>query len=1058
MVMSCPGSDPVDAHRVITYTAFGGGKVGINTVYPQYALDVGGDVHFQNNVYCGGANMFVGGGGVENPYVRMSAKLGATLQLAIATTHSGAFSSSAVANDGVISTSNGRLILQTGTGSAAILVDTSGNVGVNNASPACALDVVGNAQVSGSVVAATASITGTLTAGAGVRLPTGTVLTGSVSQLYNDAGYLTSGGSSGANLGLTGTLSSAALSSSGYASVTGAVSAGTLLSSVLTAASVSASTLSGLSIAYAAGTVGTFTSSVATLSTLSAGIASVTGVLTAGAGVRLPTGTVLTGSVSQLFNDAGYLTTSGANLTLAGTLLSAAASITGTLTAGAGVRLPTGTVLTGSVSQLFNDAGYLTTSGANLTLAGTLLSAAASITGTLTAGAGVRLPTGTVLTGSVSQLFNDAGYLTTSGANLSLTGTLSAGTLLSSTGTIGTLSASSLSASTLSGLSLHYTIGTIGTLATSAMTGAAGSFSGTLSAGVGNFGAGVTNYGPLSSTNGPITLYTNGLHASITAQVNDGTHTAYFQLQSGSYTGNLALTNVGSMTLQNGGRGISIPEAVALGTVSSTYGSFSAINTASLTSTGYLSNNSVGTVLANIYNNGYAIVNSANGSDSIVQAQCNDGAHYAYLRLVTANGTNIGQIALTGSGTLTFTNGGRGISIPEAVTLGTMTAASASVTNVLTLGTLSALNATLTGTLNATQLYASDRVQGLYGTFQTSVYASAGSFSGSVTALNGSVTSQLSAGTLSALNATLTGTLNTTQVYASDKVQGLFGTFQTSVYASAGSFSGGVYAGQFCSVTNVLSAGTASAAFGTFSGAVNAYNVTANNQVTAYVGSFTGGVNTYVVTANSGITNNYGSITNNSAGVGGIVNNSFGGDSVVLSACTDSTHYAYLRMSSDVGSYTGGMYLTNTGAAGLQNGGRGVSIPETLMVGNTSGNGSTAGGVFQYNSPSFDGVTSTQYIPTLWNPITSTSPFDSIGGFVKIFCKNTSTTTPKVGVLLVAFVKPYGGYITSLNTISTTKSPNLTTLTAAIGGSGNTYIVVSTDSDCSTTFHITAGC
>ena len=82
-------------------------------------------------------------------------------------------------------------------------------------------------------VTATATVSGTLVATTGVLLPVGTLLTGSLSQLFNDAGYVQtgtgSGGGSSGNVNLGGTITGTALYITGpFASVTNSLAAGTL--------------------------------------------------------------------------------------------------------------------------------------------------------------------------------------------------------------------------------------------------------------------------------------------------------------------------------------------------------------------------------------------------------------------------------------------------------------------------------------------------------------------------------------------------------------------------------------------------------------------------------------------------------------------------------------------------------------------------------------------------------------------------------------------------------------------------------------------------------------
>lgn len=69
---------------------------------------------------------------------------------------------------------------------------------------------------------------------------------------------------------------------------------------------------------------------------------------------------------------------------------------------------------------------------------------------------------------------------------------------------------------------------------------------------------------------------------------------------------------------------------------------------------------------------------------------------------------------------------------------------------------------------------------------------------------------------------------------------------------------------------------------------------------------------------------------------------------------------------------------------------------------------------------------------------------DNIMGTLKIFCSNKASTTPKVGILTADVLKAYG-INTSISTIATSKSANLTALSVT---NSTNNLTVTTDSDC----------
>ena len=111
----------------------GNGNVGIGTSTPGNKLSVVGGADFLNSILVSGN---------ADPSIRLSANGTTELALGVASVP-GNYSSSAAVNDTVIRNSSARLHLQSGTGAAAVTIDTANNVGIGTTTPSTKLDVAG---------------------------------------------------------------------------------------------------------------------------------------------------------------------------------------------------------------------------------------------------------------------------------------------------------------------------------------------------------------------------------------------------------------------------------------------------------------------------------------------------------------------------------------------------------------------------------------------------------------------------------------------------------------------------------------------------------------------------------------------------------------------------------------------------------------------------------------------------------------------------------------------------------------------------------------------------
>lgn len=112
----------VEAMRILA-----NGYVGIGMTNPAYMLDVAGNIHSAGYVTA------------NNP----------TNAVLMVISGAGQYSTSAAANDGVIRTTNGNLILQSGTGAAALAINSANNVGIGTTGASYPLVIAGSTVVFG---------------------------------------------------------------------------------------------------------------------------------------------------------------------------------------------------------------------------------------------------------------------------------------------------------------------------------------------------------------------------------------------------------------------------------------------------------------------------------------------------------------------------------------------------------------------------------------------------------------------------------------------------------------------------------------------------------------------------------------------------------------------------------------------------------------------------------------------------------------------------------------------------------------------------------------------
>lgn len=117
------------------------GYVGIGTTTPAQPLEVNGNA--QVDGFLNAKDQININSAGNNPYLRLyDSNDSEDFRLGVASS-TGAFSTSAAVGDAVIRNNNGKLLLESGVGAAAITINTANNVGIGTSTPSYPLDVNG---------------------------------------------------------------------------------------------------------------------------------------------------------------------------------------------------------------------------------------------------------------------------------------------------------------------------------------------------------------------------------------------------------------------------------------------------------------------------------------------------------------------------------------------------------------------------------------------------------------------------------------------------------------------------------------------------------------------------------------------------------------------------------------------------------------------------------------------------------------------------------------------------------------------------------------------------
>jgi hypothetical protein len=133
-------AESLGSNGVNVLTVLDSGNVGIGAANPGARLEVAGNIR-------------AGGAGVANPALQLLANHASTIAASIGYANSaGTLSSDSAAVDTVFRTENGgKLLLQTGAGAAALVIDSSNRVGIGTSAPNAALDVNGALMLKGAL-------------------------------------------------------------------------------------------------------------------------------------------------------------------------------------------------------------------------------------------------------------------------------------------------------------------------------------------------------------------------------------------------------------------------------------------------------------------------------------------------------------------------------------------------------------------------------------------------------------------------------------------------------------------------------------------------------------------------------------------------------------------------------------------------------------------------------------------------------------------------------------------------------------------------------------------
>ncbi len=133
-------AESVGSNGTSVLTVLDSGNVGIGAANPGAKLEVAGNIR-------------AGGASVANPSLQLLANSASNVASSVTYAASASqFSSDAAAGDTVVRTDNGgRLLLQSGVGASALVIDTNNRVGIGTSTPNAALDVNGALMLKGAL-------------------------------------------------------------------------------------------------------------------------------------------------------------------------------------------------------------------------------------------------------------------------------------------------------------------------------------------------------------------------------------------------------------------------------------------------------------------------------------------------------------------------------------------------------------------------------------------------------------------------------------------------------------------------------------------------------------------------------------------------------------------------------------------------------------------------------------------------------------------------------------------------------------------------------------------